>query len=295
MRTFIPDYYKSFKCKAENCDHNCCIGWEIDIDENSYEFYKSIGGDFGAKLENGINHSNCPSFKLKENERCAFLNEKGLCEIIINLGENALCDICKLHPRYINEFENFTETGLGLACEEAARIITEKTTKTELIEISENKNALVLNDTEKAFLEQRQNVLNIITNRNLRLSERFSSLFSAKISPKETAIFYKSLERLDNTWDKFLDILENTDKFVLDENASIPLEQIAVYFIYRHLFGTLEDNLLKERLNFCLLSVLIISTIATNSNTKLAEICRLYSSEIEYSDENIDKILWELF
>ena len=37
-----PDYYDTFKCKANLCTDNCCIGWEIDIDENTYEKYKNI-------------------------------------------------------------------------------------------------------------------------------------------------------------------------------------------------------------------------------------------------------------
>ena len=28
-----PDYYPEFRCSASACKHNCCIGWEIDIDE----------------------------------------------------------------------------------------------------------------------------------------------------------------------------------------------------------------------------------------------------------------------
>ena len=33
MLTVYPDYYKKFNCKKEKCRHNCCVGWEIDIDD----------------------------------------------------------------------------------------------------------------------------------------------------------------------------------------------------------------------------------------------------------------------
>ena len=49
------------------------------------------------------------------------------CDIITEYGDGAICDICYLHPRFSNFYEDFTETGLGLCCEEAVRIIlTEK-------------------------------------------------------------------------------------------------------------------------------------------------------------------------
>ena len=42
MKTVAPDYYPNFKCIASECRHNCCIGWEIDIDEDTFEYYKGL-------------------------------------------------------------------------------------------------------------------------------------------------------------------------------------------------------------------------------------------------------------
>ena len=41
MQLFAPTYYKKFKCIADRCQHNCCIGWEIDIDGETPERYKN--------------------------------------------------------------------------------------------------------------------------------------------------------------------------------------------------------------------------------------------------------------
>ena len=35
MKVVVPNYYNQFKCIAEKCHHNCCIGWEIDIDDHA--------------------------------------------------------------------------------------------------------------------------------------------------------------------------------------------------------------------------------------------------------------------
>ena len=62
MKLYVPDYYGKFKCIAEKCKHNCCIGWEIDIDSQSLEKYKSIGGTLGKRFaENICTDTDCPT------------------------------------------------------------------------------------------------------------------------------------------------------------------------------------------------------------------------------------------
>lgn len=124
-----PSYCGSFQCIASRCRDNCCIGWEIDIDEETDQFYRTVKGEFGKRLEDGISREGTPHFRLRgEKERCAFLNSDNLCDIFIHLGEEHLCGICREHPRFYEWYEeipgvpDWTETGLGLCCEEAARL-----------------------------------------------------------------------------------------------------------------------------------------------------------------------------
>ena len=42
MKLYAPSYYKKFKCIADKCEHSCCIGWEIDIDEETLEKYEKL-------------------------------------------------------------------------------------------------------------------------------------------------------------------------------------------------------------------------------------------------------------
>ena len=44
-----PDYFERFQCSASDCTDNCCIGWEIDIDERTAERYKKVQGELGQK------------------------------------------------------------------------------------------------------------------------------------------------------------------------------------------------------------------------------------------------------
>ena len=44
MTEVFPQYYPRFRCRAAACRHTCCRGWEIDIDEETREIYRAVGG-----------------------------------------------------------------------------------------------------------------------------------------------------------------------------------------------------------------------------------------------------------
>ena len=116
----IPDFYDSFHCIADKCTDTCCVGWEIDIDNNSLKKYAAVKGDFGDRLRQNIEDAH---FKLLEGDRCPFLRQDGLCDMICHLGESSLCDICREHPRFVEVYGDIMEKGIGLCCEEAVRLL----------------------------------------------------------------------------------------------------------------------------------------------------------------------------
>ena len=96
MQNAYPDYYPLFRCIADRCRHNCCIGWEIDVDGDSLAAYDQIGGEMGERLHKCIDRSGeMPHFILGEQERCPFLNGKNLCDLILYGGEGMLCQIIR--------------------------------------------------------------------------------------------------------------------------------------------------------------------------------------------------------
>lgn len=123
MKHLAPDWQSSFRCTADKCSDNCCIGWEIDIDPVSLARYRKAEGEFGETLRRGIlSNPDGACFALTKDERCVFLNQQNLCDIYLHLGENALCDICTRHPRFFEWYGDIREGGLGMCCEEAARL-----------------------------------------------------------------------------------------------------------------------------------------------------------------------------
>ena len=300
--------FQNFYCIAGDCKHSCCIGWEIDIDEDSLDDYRQVGGDFGRRLSTNIEWTDTPHFKLTKDERCPFLNQQNLCDIILNLGEESLCQICTDHPRFRSFFSARTETGLGLCCEAAAKQVLGFKEKAEEVVLEEEDGGEPLSEWEKTILSARQKLIAVAQDRSLSVSarlQRIAEYAGAKVVQKslsEWAAFYKSLERLSPDWDKELEILshikapfENPPEALPDT----PFEQLLVYFLYRHLPDAENEQDLKKRAGVAALSCQILFALCSEKTATgksfsvdlLAELARMYSSEIEYSQENIDSLL----
>ena len=58
----VPAYYEEFQCVADACRHNCCIGWKIDIDEETAARYQKIPGNWETAC----------AVKLRETRRILF-------------------------------------------------------------------------------------------------------------------------------------------------------------------------------------------------------------------------------
>ena len=114
MRLRVPYYYKEFKCIAGACKDSCCVGWEIDIDEDTFSYYQEVEGDFGDRLRSSMAAGEENTFVLK-NGRCPFLNQENLCDICLELGEEALCQVCTEYPRFVTEYSDVTEKSLALS------------------------------------------------------------------------------------------------------------------------------------------------------------------------------------
>lgn len=166
MRYLEPDFFEDFKCTADKCRYSCCVGWEIDVDEASLRRYSKVDGALGKKLRENISSEGDAHFILGENERCPFLMESGLCQLICDLGEESLCDICSEHPRFYNYYENREERGIGLCCEEAVRLLSSE----KALRIIEYDNDGAGEDEAELIL--RDEILNILSDRAYPLTER---------------------------------------------------------------------------------------------------------------------------
>ena len=188
MKFRYPSYYEKFQCVADCCEDTCCAGWEIDIDDKSYEYYMSVEGEFGERLRANIKEYEPESedvyeqhgFVLQNNRRCPFLDEHNLCDIYRQLGEEALCDVCTDTPRNYLEYGGAREVSLSASCAEVGRLIygddrpisfVEKEIEGQL-DFEENEDELLL--AEQVRLA-RDNMIGILQNREMGILARIKA------------------------------------------------------------------------------------------------------------------------
>ena len=294
MKLYAPKYYKKFICIADKCDHSCCIGWEIDIDETTLDKYQKLNNSYASIIKESISWEETPHFKLCGHDRCPHLDENGLCKIILNVGEGYLCDICREHPRFYN-YTDVAEIGLGMSCREAARIILASQNYNVMDEIGE----VSVNDEMVGFNGrlERAKVYQILQNKE----------FDYKTKIKMINREYKIETRDDDFWLKIIDSLEYLDSShkALFMNYSAEkrpfgvdkyLERALAYLIYRHCTEAFDIEDFTHRLWFCLfcerLLASLIYTQCAKSLQEISVLASIISEEIEYSEENTQALMY---
>ena len=306
MKKFEFNYNKNFVCIGSNCKHNCCIGWQIDIDKKSLNLYQAL-----SKTDARFN-SDCFSektFNLNSKHnigagRCPFLDDDNLCYIIKNYGKKALCKTCKTHPRFKNFFTGRIETGLGLYCEHAGKIILSFKPKMKEVLVKDDLKNTKLSTFEKKILSFRKKTLSIAQNRKLSINQRLmdlsklSNINLEKNSFNDWLNIYSKLDKLNINNFRFDMITQSKTFAPIVQDFEREYEQLLSYLIYRHLSRAIDLLDLRVRLGFVILSFNMINHIFSCQDEKtinsLVEVCRFYSSEIETSDDNIFALLNEV-
>ena len=180
----------------------------------------AVDGEFGEYMRRNIALEPTPHFVLGGDERCPFLREDGLCKMILTLGEDSICDICREHPRFYNELPGRIEAGLGLCCEEAARLLLERNEHLSLISGGKDEGE------EDELISLRDEIYAILRHDELsftRREEKALELFGMaplSFEHKALAELCLSLERLDEDWTERLLSLQAADKIALEPRLS---------------------------------------------------------------------------
>ena len=286
--TIYPNYYKNFSCIADKCKHSCCIGWEIDIDKDTLEYYKGVEGEMGELLRSRISYDGDPHFCLATGDRCPFLNEKNLCELILNLGEESLCYICSEHPRFKNEFCDRLEIGLGLCCEEAGRIILGQK-EDFCLESDES------TDTDDEIILLRDKAITIMQKRDKSLDERCKEMldaceFDSKLMTEEYMLrVLGDFDALDPEWTK------NTEFSKYIKPYEKMYENLIIYFLYRYMANGEDLYDASLRAAFAVSAYKVIFAMSEHIYKEkgsfdlfdMVELCRRFSSEVEYNLDNL--------
>ena len=229
VNIFLPKYMAEFKCICSSCTDSCCTGWDINIDENTYDKYINSAGEFKELLKGKFvkNKDEHDSFNhgfmiLKDESLCPFFNSDMLCDIHGGVGEENLCITCKSYPRVFNIVDNIYEkSGLPSCIEICSRAFLNKD-KMEFIEGIENISEKEIEirriiDTEafegtesllQYFWDIRVISINIMQNRRFSIEERLNILKS----------FYEQIQERNSLheFDELEELFENFNDEVAD-------------------------------------------------------------------------------
>ena len=301
MKLYAPEYYKDFECIADRCNHSCCIGWEIDVDSDTAKKYSLLSGGYGEKIKNSIEGEEVPHFRLCEGDRCPHLNEKGLCRIILELGEGYLCDICREHPRFYNDTARGREVGIGVACEEAARLVLSSDLYSSFVELSDDGADDEIFDGDFDAIVERERIFAILSDRTRSYHDRLQSIYSDfGVSPEIMSDdawreLFSSIEYLDESHRELF--LAYSSAFDVESCPCELLERALAYFVFRHCSEAYDMAELRASLGFCLVVERMLSSLAKKQEVRtvaeLIPLAQIISEELEYSEENTDSIKFE--
>ncbi len=177
MKVRIPHFYNEFSCAGSACPDTCCVGWLIEIDDDSYERFMNMEGAFGEKIRKHIvTREDGRYFALNEDGRCVFLNEDNLCEMVIKAGEESLCSLCDNYPRVGVDFGGLRELCLSMSCPEVTRLILSSSAPICFGEWDTDEEAAGEDYTKDAVFDTllwaRDVLFGILQNRALSIGER---------------------------------------------------------------------------------------------------------------------------
>lgn len=176
-----PDYYDRFQCLMGACPDTCCAAWDIVIDDESAAFYRSVPGELGERIRAALvtdgDGDLCFSV---EGGHCPLLTSDGLCSIQLEFGESRVCDTCRSHPRFIEEYGFFRECALAASCPGALDLILDR--NMTLCEAYDEEEDFLCEDVDepllRALLPCRERAFALLERCDLSWEERLTALLA---------------------------------------------------------------------------------------------------------------------
>ena len=306
-------YYDHFRCIASRCPDSCCKDWDVQLDPETAKYYRSLPGELGDRLRSVMAEDpEAGTVMINENGRCPMWRQDGLCQIQAELGEAALCQVCRDYPRLTHDYGNFIELGLELSCPEAARLIF-SSPSAPMVETAAPGGCPAEYDEEamSILLETRKTAIEILENSRYSVPESLILLlfyghqtqalldgvpvpdFSPEIIlsqatgwmlPADFDVllrFFSSLEILTDSWAQRLTSPHTPVPWAED------FRKLARYGVERYWLQAVSDYDLTSRVKLILLSCILVRLLGGD----LRAAAQAYSKEIENSAENMDTIL----
>ena len=305
-----PSYFEEFSCIAAACPDSCCKEWDVQVDDASARYYRSLPGALGDDLRRLLKDEDGETIMTIVAGRCPMWRQDGLCRIQAELGEKSLCKTCREFPRLTHDYGDFIERGLELSCPEAARIILSSPAADPIVEEIPGGEAEYDQDAMKVLLRTREKVLSILAdtsrpvNESLALALLYGYQAQAELdgdgeapfdpdAALESAREFVKLPEITELPEFFAELEILTEEWTerLKHPAPAPWDDrfrgLARYFAERYWLQAVSDYDLACRVKYCIASCALIRNLGGD----LLRTSQLYSKEIENNIDNVEAIL----
>ena len=322
MKKIYPKYFNKFTCIAGNCPDTCCAGWEVVIDEKFQNVYKSSNTPAAKKAVDRMYTDSDGDVCLKlTNGRCPMLNSHNLCEIYIDMGSDALCNVCRTYPRFFKESDGYVIGGISLSCPEAARLILEDDSTKTIDDLG-----FIQNQDDRIYFEIYNHLAKIIEdgkffgcnfekleyacdelvfgrdNFSLELIEEcfktpcdYTCDYAKNISDAilNLEILTDDFKNLCNEFKVYANNLDNEKtKFAFLKTVETKeIKNIAIYLLYKYLWEAINDGdillWIKRAYGITRLICELCAKENNISKQRLLRIAQLVSKEIEHNEDNL--------
>ncbi len=120
----MPAYYPHFHCKMDKCRHSCCSSWKIPVSRS--EYLALINMECSDELYGRVQRAfEEPDLVTEECYRYICFNwlgqcplqDRGLCNVHREKGEDFLPKICRLYPRSLKRINGYNVASCSGSCE----------------------------------------------------------------------------------------------------------------------------------------------------------------------------------
>ena len=311
MKISKPAYFDQFRCIASACPDSCCKEWDVQVDEASADYYRTLTGPLGDRLREVLRTEDGETVMTIVDKRCPMWRDDGLCRIQAELGEEALCKTCREFPRLTHDYGDFMELGLELSCPEAARFLLDARPEPPIVQEVPGGEEPEYDAEAMAVLKAtRETVLEILSEESRPVEETLvrmlfygmqaqSELDGGESYPfdpdaaladgrsyaqaaeiRDLPEFFRELELLTPEWEALLAAPQPGDW----DTRHLAM---ARYLVERYWLQAVSDYDLYCRVKFIVLSCLLVKHLGGD----LYRTAQLFSKEIENNVENVEAIL----
>lgn len=295
MKVIKPNYFDNFKCIANKCKDSCCsAGWQIQVDNKSLSKYNSINDNFFNDINNYVNTVNKTHCFKNDNGNCIFLKD-GLCSLVTKYGDSFLCDVCRDYPRFYNYVADVVFQGLSFDCEAVCNLVlgnlnqvTFSTVKSKDSYVNEQTDTMfkiihLLQDRQHSIVERINNVLNYFNCNNFSITDNMFTVFD-------------QMEWLNFDGNKLKQYLQTQDKNFKFSFSDEIIENLLVYFVYRHFINKTKTHNSVSKIKFvifctwCCDKMQGLFDVNSENYYQFKEVTT-FCRQVEYSAKNISLLL----